>query len=671
MTQMIVSRPLLCPLVARNCLAAILTLTALPALAQSDLPGAAGSSVPDVENSHRLLPTDTGTLTRLRERTELLRALGIAPADAGNSSRIRPQQSESKPPRLSPQLLELLQQMTPQSLPENAGTGRQPPDGLSRNPENETRQMERLSDLLSQDNLSPDDLRQIHELMRSLSEPAANGRSGATPRNSNAASPRSRLSSDGSSPSLNQMRNGESGSGNRLRTDQAQLPGGEIERADRSGRFPSGESGLNGRDAQSRHSARQNLLRRALGIAPEPEIPSSTRSERTGVPDTTSNQLPNSASNRPDQTERTGGGNPEYADDARRTGQREKSGIGFPSDVRRSPRSKGTAGGGSVFPDGTEAFPNSPINTGRVQRRNHPDEQRSASRVSPNERPAANDRSDDQTARTGALTDRSTRLAEISSSNQPVWQKLQRIAEVARQEASRHSSSPLSDSENRDESGFGLSNGLTSKLADVVQSAAAATMETVTELSAQESDTEWSVRRLPERQDTADRGVQGWAASVNDWIAQLPERSRSQPAGSGSTRLISSGNDNTSASAVWAALLLLLGGGTWWYLRRRISTVNPATEANAAMQQLRRNATERERLIHAFHELIRQSKCGSEDWWHHSRAVRQLTTKKPQLATELRSLAVIYEQARYASAPEPSPEQLAAAHAALKQCSKP
>ncbi|MBI1311344.1 hypothetical protein GC176_08555 [bacterium] len=269
------------------------------------------------------------------------------------------------------------------------------------------------------------------------------------------------------------------------------------------------------------------------------------------------------------------------------------------------------------------------------------------------------------------MTDRSTRLAEISSSNQPVWQKLQRIAEVARQEASRHSSSPLSDSENRDESGFGLSNGLTSKLADVVQSAAAATMETVTELSAQESDTEWSVRRLPERQDTADRGVQGWAASVNDWIAQLPERSRSQPAGSGSTRLISSGNDNTSASAVWAALLLLLGGGTWWYLRRRISTVNPATEANAAMQQLRRNATERERLIHAFHELIRQSKCGSEDWWHHSRAVRQLTTKKPQLATELRSLAVIYEQARYASAPEPSPEQLAAAHAALKQCSKP
>ena len=115
---------------------------------------------------------------------------------------------------------------------------------------------------------------------------------------------------------------------------------------------------------------------------------------------------------------------------------------------------------------------------------------------------------------------------------------------------------------------------------------------------------------------------------------------------------------------------LLIAGVAWWTLRRRFGTEAPSGNLQRSKPRLPPNASERERLIHAFHDLIHQSRCGSEEWWHHARAVRQFETQRPQLASAIQSLATIYEQARYAPDSEPSPEQLAAARAALKQCGK-
>lgn len=615
--------------------------------------GSQRSTAPEhvvVDDSHRMLPADADALMRLRERTELLRALGIAPRDSRSPGSSRPQRPDARPETLSPGLLELLRQMAPQSLPKHSENGpgsekrgiSQTPSGSSQNGTNDSRGLERLQDLLTQDNLTPPDVREIQELMRSSGNASA-----SEPLN------RSRQTETGSPPDVR----------NSTMRPARPVPGG----SSLPGATPLPRNNRQA-DDEARHSARQEMLRRALGIEPDPQQADSDSTPGSGLSSSNPSGLPTRNRTRSNEANRQPEPSPGTAAiDGSRPAAKAAS-RPAPRNQRSDSRFDATAGQNARTgtPASTGRTPTQQ-NPGPVASRN-PERNRIVSPMSPQD----DSRTQEPTAveSDGEQTERSKRLSEIARSNQPAWQKLQRIAQFARQEASQRSASQSSDSSSTDDNVSGLSGGLTKKLADVVQSAAQATAETVTEIRNQTAEPDRRDRSPSARQNESPGGIRNWTSSVNEWITGLPDESDSAAATSEPTRSRSENGNEPAFGSTWWVAVLLLGGGTWWLFRRRLTAIDTTADRQSNQHQLQTNATERERLIHAFHELIRQSKCGSQEWWHHSRAVQQLATRQPQIATAVRALAAIYEQARYAPESDPSPEQLAAARVALKRCGK-
>lgn len=601
-------------------------------------------SAPDA--SHRLLPADAQTLLRLRERTELLRALGLSPQNSTSQRTGNRPQSTSRPESMSPQLLELLRQMTPQTLPERSSNQRDSSQlrrqnrtrstaGLPGNATEDSQRLQKLNELLKQNDLSPSDLRQLQELMQpsgtdsekrgsTRGVSSASSTSGGPARQSRAGEP------------TRQTRNPPANGGL-----EALIGNGNS--ASRSGDDGSTNSNTDRRNAADAHAERQEMLRRAFGI--DPKSPSSV-SGRAG-----SNASPNqnrgfSLDSMREEINRNRLSDPDSL-------------LNKLNDNSVSARNAGPGNSGNDSSDPR-------------QQASHPSDdigqRRDSAATSPHSN--ANGLSEQRNGSGSDVTgdERSKRLSEIAKSEQPAWQKLQRIAQLARRETNQRSAASLKQTDGSSDSGFGLSNGLTRKLADVVQSAAEATAETVSELRNGVETQERSQSRAANSRTEPRSEIRDWASSVNDWIASLPEEDAeiSEPTSSA----IEGDTEVESFRPVTWLIGLLIGGSIWWLLRHRFGTEVPEEGSFRKRPRLAANASERERLIHAFHELVHQSRCGSEEWWHHTRAVRQLTRQKPQLASAIQSLATIYEQARYSPDSEPSAEQLAAARSALKQCGK-
>ncbi len=630
-----------------NRLGLAMLLSVLPAVQLSvgfAQTGGARGSVPasSGEGSHRLLPADAEALMRLRERTELLRALGMMPgnAAAGRSAVRRP--SEKKPAELSPQLFELLRQMAPQQLPGQAGEALnsaeeprlEPTDRAARN----SQPLERLAELLGKEELSSFELSQVQELMQSLAisppGPQPGSGTGLPGKGLSAGKVSSRerrqSASDGSAISENQGASGE-------RSETATQPGFQAN----SGLSESLAGVRRAGTADAGDDSRQRMLRQAFGLDPSSPRPAASSSNGSGAAN-----LPDA---RQDRTE-TG----------RRPGHRGMS----PNPSRPG----NTAGIGSSNPLSV-----APEESGDQIERSERDRtfdtgsQEVARQVEPTGE--ATVESDSRSGNRSPSVDsgRAGPLSEIASSAQPAWQKLQQIARLARQQTAEQSRGQRGG---ESDVPFGLSNGLTQKLATVVQSAAEATVEAVAELR---NDGALPDRRGSDgaaRRPGATSEIEDWASSMNDWVSRLPE------GGQGDLRSTEGvhpgsvpGNAASPKIAAWLIAVLIAGGASW-ILRRHFGATGRTEVRGGLKRQTDASTSERDRLIAAFHELIRESQCGSEDWWHHARAVRQLAAQQPQLATSLQSLAAIYEQARYAPDSEPSPGQIAAARAALKRCGR-
>jgi hypothetical protein len=550
---------------------------------------------------------------------------------------------------MSLQLLELLRQMAPQSLPEQSPNqpdnsqqrrqdGTRPTTGLPGNSTEDSQRLQKLSELLKQNDLSPSDLRQLQELMQPSGTDS--GKRGST-----------RSIPSGSSMSGRPARQPRAGEPMRQARNPPTTTNGGLETLIDNGNSPSRSgddrptnSNTDRRNSADAHAERQEMLRRAFGL--DPKSPSST-SGRTGSSQSPSQNLNPSRSRGGPQTTNQ---NSETDLDALLNELRGNSADNRNTDPRDS------ADGNSSL---QQQSPRPSLDSG--QKRNNAATSSHAHVDSLSEQRNANV--------TNSVDDeRSKRLSEIAKSEQPAWQKLQRIAQLARRETNRRSATAPEGSDASDGTGFDLSNGLTQKLAEVVQSAAEATVETVSELRDAAETPEHDRPRGPDNRTESRSEIRDWASSVNDWIARLPEEDADTPEPTAS--LIEGAGEVESFGPVTWLIGLLIGGCAWWLLRRRFGTEELEGGGPRQKPRLAANASERERLIHAFHELIHQSHCGSEEWWHHTRAVRQLTRQKPQLASAIQSLATIYEQARYSPDSEPSPEQLAEARSALKQCGK-
>ena len=617
-------------------------IAVVPTCAFAQFNGSDSSQVLSASDaSHRLLPADTQTLLRLREQTELLRALGLAPQNSNRLlNRNRPQPSTSSEP-VSPQLLELLRQMAPQTLPEQPRgqrdgsqqrqqNGARSVPGLSEDCTDDQQRLRKLDELLKQGDLSTSDLRQLQELMQP---------SGANT-TSRPFEPAGRAASDQLS---GQAPVGESIRQSRKRPatgDFKSLPGNENSES-QSGSDRSANSSTGNTGAADAHAERQEMLRRAFGI--DPKSPSSV-SSRSGI-STDPNKNP----------------------DMSNTGRRQRS-VRLNSDSDSSTHLNDLSG--NSISDQSNA-PGISIDDDSNRRRQTPRSGRDAewnrnpSAASQNSNPNSLSAQQNRSGSDVASNERSKSLSEIAQSEQPAWQKLQRIAQMATRETNQRSSERTDDAEG---GGFSLSNGLTRKLADVVQSAAEATAETVSDFRNGREMLGRGQSTMPNGQPEPRSEIRGWASSVNDWIASLPEDGADEPRPA-TAPIEGPAGSYSFGPATWL-IGLLIGGAVWWLLRHRYGEDDLERSVPRKSTQLASNASERERLIYAFHELLRQSRCGSEEWWHHTRAVRQLVRQKPQLASAIQSLAAIYEQARYSPDSEPSPEQLAAARSALKQCGK-
>lgn len=611
----------------------VLLIAAVPTFAFAQFNELDSGPVPSASDaSHRLLPADAQTLLRLREQTELLRALGLAPQNSNRLlNRNRPQSTTSREP-VSPQLLEFLRQMAPQALPEQSPgqrdasqqrqqNGARSGPGLSGGTADDQQRLRKLDELLKQGDLSPSDLRQLQELMQSSNADVTN----------KPFEPAGKAVSDRPS--------GQAPSGGAIQQSRKRPATGGLESL--PGNDPSTNSNTAGTDAEDFYADRQEILRRAFGI--DPKSPSSV-SSRAGSAASSSK-----------------------GSDASRAGHvRRTTGLNSESDVDsllKELRSDSVSGQRNAL--GNSIDDNSSLRSQAARDRLDAEQNHNRSGASSNVNADSPSAQQNVNGADGADDERSKRLSEISQSDQPAWQKLQRIAQLARSETNQRSSAWTDAADGQ---GFGLSNGLTRKLADVVQSAAQATAGKVSELrngaglSDRERSGETGSRTEPRSE------IREWASSVNDWIASLPEGSAETPEPTAS--VIEGATEVESFGPVTWLIGLLIGGCAWWLLRRRFAEEEPEDGRIRKEGRLASSASERERLIHAFHELIHQSRCGSEEWWHHTRAVQQLTRQKPQLASAIQSLATIYEQARYSPDSEPSAEQLAAARSALKQCGK-
>ncbi|MHC4880108.1 MAG: hypothetical protein ACYTGL_26965 [Planctomycetota bacterium] len=620
--------------------------------------------LPNTERSHRLLPADAASLSRLRQRAEVLRALGMAPSAARQPKQRSLNETTSTDIELSPELLNLLQQLSPQSLPGQTDLTdelKHLAETLNQQPATEPgngqqSQAERLRELLSNSGLSPSDLEAIQRSVQGNSV-LPDDRSGSQARS---AGGRQRSASGSTTESDS---TGRSDNQSKPLPSPARNPSGQFSGIGRQ--LPdvtSTETRPGSAGSRDDYKERQRKLRQAFGLDPQPADDTQRQASTKGSLSSRLNQQPLSEPRPSGSSSRRGEpgtGQPDNSD------RRQPDRLSTPAATstpdranQNSPRSPALRSAGPPPALQPPGLPQAP--------RSAPNRSRNAS-----EAPATPTPSGTESATSPQTTDanqsaRRKKLNEIANSDQPVWQKLQQIARVARQEATERVRR-RGDSHSNSEESSKASSGFTEKLATVVQDAAVATLETMHEFTHEPNSPQRRNRGPQGNRNKPESEVQAWASSVNDWIAQLPDSNGSES--NAVTPATAPAPDSTGSGAsypLWL-LIILVAGSLWWFQRRRAEAISADPE-RTQRPSIRPDASERERLIHSFHELLRQSNCGSEEWWNHSRAVEQYASKRPRLTSDIQSLAAIYEQARYAPDSEPSPEQLAAARSALKQC---
>lgn len=168
--------------------------------------------------------------------------------------------------------------------------------------------------------------------------------------------------------------------------------------------------------------------------------------------------------------------------------------------------------------------------------------------------------------------------------------------------------------------------------------------------------------------------VEKGAKDSSSWWAQAKElyqgltttAESNQP---GSDRDQGFGSLPGSPPMFWVACLA--AAGLAFFLWRRSSVAGQQAPTDRASLNIDPKSIElvtRDDIVKAFHALSLTVVSGAQPWWNHRRAVSKMHDSLPSVHSAFRSLADIYELARYAPREQRlAPEQIAMARTAIEQ----
>ena len=256
---------------------------------------------------------------------------------------------------------------------------------------------------------------------------------------------------------------------------------------------------------------------------------------------------------------------------------------------------------------------------------------------------------------------------DASDSSLTLTERLTRLADRARVDSLGGSNSSLGGSGNSGSGGRSwLSNaGLQSALAKAMEGTANSIARHAT--LSQETE-QGRLDPQPRQRGSEDEGP-GATAWISDLASRATAASESAHESMASSSTLSQ-SDRASFGSTGFLLPLLLIAGTGaavWWLQRRCPKpeTDLAFQAAARMPKTIRN---REDIVTAFHVITARAPEVTATWWTHRRAAIALAKADPKSQAAVKTLAALYEQARYLPRDAAlTPEQLSEASQAVKR----
>ena len=173
----------------------------------------------------------------------------------------------------------------------------------------------------------------------------------------------------------------------------------------------------------------------------------------------------------------------------------------------------------------------------------------------------------------------------------------------------------------------------------------------------------------------SDSRMNKWNDAASNFLSDLSKA----PSGPAASRSSSGGRGSDSAAAplaigslflVGLGLLGILAVVAFFMRRPLLKLVSDATGVGGSPRVLQPSEIRsREDVISAFHELALNPKRLVESWWTHRAAATKLAAESPQQGNAVRTLAEIYEQARYLPDDVELPaDRIQSARIALAEC---
>ena len=212
-----------------------------------------------------------------------------------------------------------------------------------------------------------------------------------------------------------------------------------------------------------------------------------------------------------------------------------------------------------------------------------------------------------------------------------------------------------------------LLGGMDDKMEDIIQDAK---FEEQTAESRQSRDSTWQ-----QSPGDADSGIHKWNDAASDFLSDLS----TAPSAPTASRSSSGGDSSVSEEAplaIGSFFLVALGlmgliAVAAFMMRRPLLKLVSDAAGIAGPGRIRQpsDIRSREDVITAFHELALNPRILIESWWTHRAAATKLAAESPQQGNAVRTLAEIYEQARYLPDDVELPaEKIQSARTALAEC---
>jgi hypothetical protein len=170
----------------------------------------------------------------------------------------------------------------------------------------------------------------------------------------------------------------------------------------------------------------------------------------------------------------------------------------------------------------------------------------------------------------------------------------------------------------------------------------------------------------PSTEKGAKGGSSWWAQAKELYQGLAATNDNNQPA---ADREQSFGSLPASPPMFWIACLAATGLVFFLWRRSAVSRQYASTDTvSLSMDPKSIELVTRDDIVNVFHALSLTVVSGAQPWWNHRRAVRGMHDSLPTVYAAFRSLADVYEVARYTPREQRlAPEQIAMARTAIEQ----